>query len=125
MDQHNGTPLEKPKQSGFQILVGAPWPGEVHVETSEERPRLAFGLCVLLAALLVAYAIYGMVTSDYRIHQMVLEIVRPGARSLRGLGLWEERAVSHFLEPPSDSMGLGGRHHPMASEGVYAYRPRR
>ena len=79
MDQKGVGELQaNPKQSGFRVLVGEPWPGKTRVEVTERRPHLAFWLCVLLAALLVAYTVYGMVTSDFRIHERVLEVVRIG-----------------------------------------------
>ncbi len=79
MDQRSvGAPKANPKQGGLRVLVGEPWPGDVRVESSEGRSRLAFGLCVLLASLLVAYAVYGMVTSDHQIHEKVLEVIRLG-----------------------------------------------
>ncbi len=73
-----GTPEANPKQGGLRVLVGEPWPGDVRIEKSDRRSRLAFGLCVLLAVLLVAYAAYGMVTSDHQIHEKVLEMIRLG-----------------------------------------------
>ena len=77
MDQHSiGTPEANPKRSGLRVLVGEPWPGDVRVEIHEGNSRLAFGLSVFLAALLVAYTVYGMATSDDRIHERVLEVIR-------------------------------------------------
>ena len=79
MDQDSvGVPKANPKQGGLRVLVGEPWPGDVRVERSEGRSRVAFGFCALIAALLVAYTVYGMVTSDYRIHEKVLEVIRYG-----------------------------------------------
>ncbi len=76
MDQSS---VETPKvQRGLRVLVGETWPGHVRVKKSEGRSRLAPGLSVLLAALLVAYSVYGMATADYRIHEKVLEVIRYG-----------------------------------------------